>query len=88
MTESLSSKYIGLLVWVLGICGTRLLPERIENPATTVVMIGFVVWFGWVSQSTGREVKRQLAALAALRRAHHSDSAGPSPRLATLRRDA
>src|SRR5450830_1981306 len=50
MTEPFSPKYLGLLAWVLGIYLTRLAPARLENWATVVAVIGFVAWFGWVSQ--------------------------------------
>lgn len=88
MTESLSPKYVGLLAWVLGISGTRLLPARLENWATVVAVIGFVAWFSWVSQRTRRDVKRQLAALAVLKKAHRRAHAAASPRLSAVQRDA
>jgi hypothetical protein len=67
MTESLSPKYMGLLAWILGICGTRLLPSGVGNLPTLVVLIGFLAWFGWVSQRAQRSVRQHLEALPARR---------------------
>jgi hypothetical protein len=88
MTESLSPKYLGLLAWVLGIYLTRLLPARLENWATVVAVIGFLAWFGWVSQRTRRDVRRQLAAPSALKRGRREANAAASPRLTAVRNDA
>lgn len=88
MTESLSPKYLGLLAWVLGIYLTRLAPAGLENRATVVAVFGFVAWFGWVSQRTRREVRRQLAALAALKRERREANAAASTRLSAARNDA
>jgi len=68
MTESLGAKYIGLLVWLLGISGTRMLPAAIANRMTTVAVAGFVAWFIWESRRTHREVQRQLNAISSRRR--------------------
>jgi hypothetical protein len=88
MTEPFSPKYLGLLAWVLGIYLTRLAPARLENWATVVAVIGFVAWFGWVSQRTRREVRRQLAAPSPLKRGRGEANAATSPRLTAVRNDA
>ena len=69
ITESLAAKYLGLLAWLLAICGTRMLPAAIADSATTLAFFGFVGWFIWESGRTHREVQRQLNALATRRRA-------------------
>ena len=85
MTEPFSPKYLGLLAWVVGIYLTRLAPARLQNWATVLTVIGFVAWFGWVSQRTRREVRRQLAAL---KRGRSEANAAASSRLTAVRNDA
>ncbi|MCX5761781.1 MAG: hypothetical protein NTW72_09815 [Gemmatimonadetes bacterium] len=70
MTEPLRPKYVGLLVWVLGMYATSLLPARIDHLALLAVVAGFVVWFVWCCQRQPREIKRQLQAMAVRKRAH------------------
>jgi hypothetical protein len=85
MTEPFSPKYLALLVWVLGIYLTRLAPARIENWATIAAVIGFLAWFGRVSQRTRRGVRRQLLTL---NRGRREANAAASPRLTAARNDA